>query len=409
MPRNSLEKYRSTLVKVLRSICHLPSRAATSYLFDHRSAGGLGFLDPFLKRHVQTIAHTMKILSSPDKTIHNIAHKQLQSVVYRCFHRQPSKEELDAFLSGLSEGPLNEFSKTNKSSTLWSRFRQACRALKLHISDSNHEILITADNITYTKAKNASSFLHKHITNHHATKLKELPDQGKVARCINESNIPSVNSRMFNETGLRFWSFIHRARTNTLPTNAAKHRWNSTNNATCRRCHSDSSKETLPHIISHCHPNMSRITTRHNLILNRLKDNIKHGTISIDKTIPDDPNKSRPDIVIYDGNRVHIIDITCPFENDSNAFKEAADKKQEKYNYLIEFFAKQHLQASISAFVVGFLGAWYDQNEKDLQEIRMPMRFRTLFRKLCAADCKSFKKHLCRTPYWNQAIIVLLH
>lgn len=165
------------------------------------------------------------------------------------------------------------------------------------------------------------------------------------------------------------------------------HRWNSSNNATCRRCHSDNTKETLPHIINHCHPNMSRITTRHNLILNRLKDNIKHGTITLDKTIPDDANNTRPDIVIYDGNRVQIIDITCPFENDSSALKQAADKKHEKYNYLVEFFAKQNLQASIFALFVGSLCAWYDENEKVLQEIRMPLRYRTLFRKLCAADC----------------------
>lgn len=45
--RASLESYRSNLIKTLRSIFHLLQRATTSYFLAERSAGGLGFFDPF--------------------------------------------------------------------------------------------------------------------------------------------------------------------------------------------------------------------------------------------------------------------------------------------------------------------------------------------------------------------------
>ena len=37
-------------------------------------------------------------------------------------------------------------------------------------------------------------------------------------------------------------------------------------------------------------------------------------------------------------------------------------------------------------FVVGVLGSWFAGNEKVLNEIGMPMRYKTLFRKLCCSD-----------------------
>ncbi len=98
--RNSLDNYRKKLVEVLRSICNLPKRSSVSYFFADKSVGGLGLQDPFDERHVQKVVHAIKILSSNDPFVKSIAFNQLKSVVYRCFHRDPSDEEVDAFLSG---------------------------------------------------------------------------------------------------------------------------------------------------------------------------------------------------------------------------------------------------------------------------------------------------------------------
>ncbi|CAB4037837.1 Hypothetical predicted protein [Paramuricea clavata] len=85
----ALKEYRSKLIEVLKSIYHLPKHASASYFFADKSDGGLGFLDRFDKRHVQTIVHTVKILSAKDPLIHNISRAQLRSVVYCCINVEP--------------------------------------------------------------------------------------------------------------------------------------------------------------------------------------------------------------------------------------------------------------------------------------------------------------------------------
>ncbi len=148
---------------------------------------------------------------------------------------------------------------------------------------------------------------------------------------------------------------------------------------------------------------MVSITQRHDLILKRLADSIQYGDVTIDKVIPDAPNENHPDIVVRDGNKALIIDVTCPFENGEAVFQNAASRKVEKYNYLIDFFAGKGIEAKIFGFVVAPLGGWFRGNELVLDEIKMSMRYRTLFRKLCCADAiKSSRniyiEHLCGIP-----------
>jgi hypothetical protein len=146
-------------------------------------------------------------------------------------------------------------------------------------------------------------------------------DQGKVARCLESCRLISTNNWSFDGTGLRFcdWRFIHRARSNTLPTNDVKSRWSDAS-PVCRRCHSQNVNETLPHIICHCKPNMTAITARHD-ILNRLTNAIHLGQVTTDHVVPGAPGINRPDIVVRSGNKVTIIDVTCPFENDDSSLE----------------------------------------------------------------------------------------
>ena len=81
---------------------------------------------------------------------------------------------------------------------------------------------------------------------------------------------------------------------------------------------------------------MTAIADRHDRVLKRLVNAIHKGEVTIDKTVPGAPGLNRPDIVVRDGNKVLIIDITCPFESDENSLSNAAQRKVDKYNYLIE-------------------------------------------------------------------------
>ena len=168
---NSLYEYREKLVEVLRAICHLPKTASVSYFFADKNVGGLGLQDPFNKRHIQKIVHTIKILSSQDPGVQNISHGQLKSVVYRCFHRDPT-EEIGMFLSGSHEGDLQNHSSNNNSQTLWSCCRISAKALNMKITGALSEPVVSCDNVSSAKAKSVASYLHHHCLLKHA-------DQGK--------------------------------------------------------------------------------------------------------------------------------------------------------------------------------------------------------------------------------------
>ena len=403
--RESLKEYRAKLIGVIKSICHLPKRASNSYLFADKSVGGLGFQDPFDERHIQTIVHAVKILSATDPLIVNISRNQLTTVVKRCIKSKdaPSNKIIDDFLSGSQEGSLANHQ--NSSITLWSRCRISCRALNISIHDvMGQNISISIDDSTTGNTKKVASFLHHHTKLKYANELMSLKDQGKVARCLESCRLISTNNWSFEGTGLRFcdWRFIHCARTNTLPTNDVKSRWSDAS-PVCRRCHSQNVNETLPHIICHCKPNMTTITARHDRILNRLVNSIHLGEVTIDQVVPGAPGINCPDIVVKSGNKVTIIDITCPFENDDCSLEMAAQRKVNKYEYLVDHFQKQNQDAKVFGFVVGALGAWYNGNENVLDELQINRRYRTLFRKLCCADAirvsrNIYVQHLTGVP-----------
>ena len=110
--------------------------------------------------------------------------------------------------------------------------------------------------------------------------------------------------------------------------------------------------------------------------------------------VPGAPGNNRQDVVITDGNKVTIIDVTCPFENGHEALSEAAQRKVDKYRYLIDHFRTLGMSAKVFGFVVGALGAWFPGNEKVLDEIYMSRRYRTLFRKLCCADAIKVSRNI---------------
>jgi hypothetical protein len=323
--QDSLKEYRCKLVGILKSICHLPTRTSNSYLFADKSVGGLGFQDPFDKRHAQTIVHAVKILSASDPLIVNISCDQLTSVVKRCVMSKdiPSSKVIDDFLSGSQEGSLANHQ--NSSITLWSRCRISCRALNVSVHNAMGKISISMNDSTTEGAKKVASFLHCHMKLKHASILKSLKDQGKVGRCLESCRLISTNNWSFDGTGLWFcdWRFIHCARTNTLPTNYVKSHWLDAS-PVCRRCHSQNVNESLPHIICHCKPNMTAITARHDRILNRLTNAIHLGQVTTDQVVPGAPGINRPDIVVRSGNKVIIINVTCPFGNDDSSLEMAA-------------------------------------------------------------------------------------
>jgi hypothetical protein len=114
-----------------------------------------------------------------------------------------------------------------------------------------------------------------------------------------------------------------------------------------KKMNSNTDTETLPHIICHCIPYMRSITSRHDQVLKRLTNSIHCGSYTIDQMVWGAPGNNRPDLVVRDGNKVTIIDVTCPFENDEVALVSATERKETKYRYLIDNFRSLNLQAKV--------------------------------------------------------------
>ena len=135
--------------------------------------GGLGLQDLFDERHVQSIVHAVKILSASDPLIKTISNGQLTSVANRCFHRQPSDDEVDAFLSGSLDDELSNHSASNNSQTLRSRCRISSHALKVKIKSARVNVSISTDNFqSAADHKSVAYHLHQHCLKKHADLLK---------------------------------------------------------------------------------------------------------------------------------------------------------------------------------------------------------------------------------------------
>ena len=371
--KKSLHDFRCLLVKALRDICNLPTRASTSYFFASKAAGGLALQDPTVESDLQAIVQALRTLSSPDEVVANIAKQELKMFVRRTAQSAPTAELVTKYLSASQDPRLDHLSYSTHSS-LWSRVRMArLQKVTFVFSDVNPPH-VTADGSEGVISKNISVFLHCLAQQRSADSLMSLLDQGKVARCLHEDQYGNGSTWHMTGLNIRFkdWRFIHRARLNVLPLNANKSRF-SRASPICRHC---TQPETLPHVICHCRPQMTQIRDRHNKIVDRIVKAVRFGEITTDRAVRESGLRVRPDIVVKERDKVLIIDVTCPFDNDSHALSDAAEHKFTKYEQLKQHFIACGMKCQVYPFVVGALGSWYMQNELLCNELGMTRKFK---------------------------------
>jgi hypothetical protein len=382
----SLTNYRKKLIEVVRSICNLPLRATSHFVFAPIKVGGLGFQDPKAEVDVQTVVQAIKMLSSSDPFVSAVAIGELRKAVRFAARADPSPALMRDFMSGSTRGNFHRDRIRYRTHSLWTRARCACRRLGLTFAVPDNE---SPAIYTNTKgpclAKSASSFLHRHVQDRAAEKLMDFPDQGKVARALVNDSFGNGSAFLYTGLNIRFrdWRFVHRARLNVVPTNQNKARWCDVS-SNCRKC--GDASETLPHILNHCEPSMTKIRERHNSIVSRLANAIKSGDVRIDKQVPGIDDECRPDIVIQNDDEVLIIDVTCPFENGENALAEADFNKVAKYDHVKRHYQSLGKRCSVHGFVIGSLGTWHPDNEAVLSKLMMTKSYKSLFRKLCCTD-----------------------
>ncbi|GBL64271.1 hypothetical protein AVEN_269516-1 [Araneus ventricosus] len=209
--------------------------------------------------------------------------------------------------------------------------------------------------------------------------LLSKPHQGKVMEVVAQS--PASSHFYYNGEYTRFsdWRFIFKARAGLLPLNGAP--WKEGDKG-CRRC-SKADLETLAHVLNHCEGRSRCWQLRHDGIQNRVVHTAQHSAaqiLSINKQVPG--TNLRPDIIMKIDDVIHIIDITCPFENRIDGFEKA---KHDRYAPLLEQFASQASRVEINPILVGAIGAWDPANDKFLLKIASRNYLKKM-QKLCISD-----------------------
>ena len=89
---------------------------------------------------------------------------------------------------------------------------------------------------------------------------------------------------------------------------------------------------------------MPSILRRRNSIVDRIVNAVQYGTITTDQQVPAANSRLPPDIIVEEDNKVLIIDVCCPFDNDAEALRDAEQRKLSKYEGLKQFFIGQGKQ-----------------------------------------------------------------
>ena len=126
-------------------------------------------------------------------------------------------------------------------------------------------------------------------------RLISKPDQGKVMEVSGQWSVSNHFVRSGQFTRFCDWRFVHRARLDCLSLNGAS-RWDSGGDKRCRRC--GYAKETLPHVINHCNPQLATITRRHDAVLDRIVKAIPGslGEVQVDRKATATTSMLIPDI-----------------------------------------------------------------------------------------------------------------
>ena len=144
------------------------------------------------------------------------------------------------------------------------------------------------------------------------------------------------------------------------------------------------------HALNACTPNAGLMRERHNTILQRLAKAIPEsaGDQCLEQKVKNTPGDLRPDLVLWHGDgKVSIIDVTIPFEGDTEAFKKARREKQAKYQPTEDWLRSNgKTDIMVDAFIVRSLGSWDTDNERVLKRLGIGLKYSNLFRKLCTID-----------------------
>lgn len=364
-------------------------RAANEYLTGSTSDSLFGIPLAAEDSEIAHIDGAFKLLTSADEGVMELAWKDVTSTVaYRLSTGRRSEnnpppqitlDSLSAFLSGKTMPCMNP------NSSIFTLARQASDRLGVGwCFDKDRSISLTTRRGTIINSRSkVFKSLRECFRSARSYKLSCKPDQGKTLSCFKKSKV----SGHYNRTGdfIRFTDcrFIHKARLNLLPLNAVNPS-NALKNMGCKHCKDPF--EGLPHVLCHCNDYLQKITSRHDLVVDRLAKASSGSWTILKKNQPLAKSPKRPDLVLVKGFDVAmVLDVAVTFENGPSAFNEAREIKLKKYQSIAKELKKSYKEVSVEAVVVGALGSWDPKNDRVCHRI-CTRKYTKLMKKLIVSD-----------------------
>lgn len=197
----------------------------------------------------------------------------------------------------------------------------------------------------------------KRIKNDHLKQWLSLKSQGQG---VNEFARDKIGNAWLKETHLlkasRYIDAI-RLRTNTFGTRVVLARADKKINVSCRRCNAQ--PETLGHVLGLCQHTKGLRIKRHDEVKLLIAEKLQHSNeVYIEPSIKVNGNLYKPDLIIKNEERLHIVDVTIRYENRDYLQKAEAEKIS-KYKECLEFLLNKYKmkKGSILPIVIGSRGA----------------------------------------------------
>ena len=181
----------------------------------------------------------------------------------------------------------------------------------------------------------------------------------------------------------KIFKFALNSSTDTLPHNKNLCLWKKLKSPSCPLC---GQVQTLLHILNHCPVALEkrRYNERHDSVLSGIHSFLINHLPQGMNILADLPGTvytfppsialtdERPDIVLWNGSTVHLVELTVPFES---GLEEASSRKQAKYEDLVACCRDNGFATTLTTVQVGSRGFLHRESLNNLyQLVRAPLK-----------------------------------
>nr|XP_050024816.1 uncharacterized protein LOC126519243 [Dermacentor andersoni] len=310
---------------LIKKTPYVPARASNEYLYGSSQAGRAGIPLAAELSDICRVDGAFKLLTSTDVEVLERAAGDLEGVVLRRLRRPANTEDMEAYLSGETEGDFRQTSTQVQS--VRTEARKASRRLSV-AWEHGARINCGEASVSARNRHKLVKTIRALLSTERDRAPHDKPNQGKAMVCVAADPANSHFMRSGRYTRFSDWRFVHRAWLNLLPLNATR-LWAPAADKRCRRC--GYGEETLPHVLCHCMRQSRAMTERHNTIVARIKKAALGRFTVIAENQVVGTTSLKPDLVLARGEEALILDVCCLFENRLQTLQDAREAKEEKY------------------------------------------------------------------------------